>query len=170
MPAEDWVELGRLGAPQGLAGWMRIQSFTDPPEGVFDYPEWWVRAPGTAAAPQRRSVLEHRPQGRTWVVRLAGIESREAAELLTGASVSVERSALPALGEREHYLGDLVGCRVRNLEGVDLGQVTHFVQAPANPVMAVVGERERLVPATREHLRAVDRGARTILVDWPEDF
>jgi 16S rRNA processing protein RimM len=162
-----WVELGRLGAPQGLHGWMRIQSFASPPEALFDYPEWRVRGGG---APTLRRAAESRVQGRAWLVRLEGIESRDAAQALTGAVVEIERSQLPKLGEHEYYQGDLIGCRVSNLEGVELGTVTHFVEAPAHPVMALAGTRQRLVPATREHLRSVDLAAKTIMVDWPEDF
>ena len=162
-----WVELGRLGAPQGLHGWMRVQSFASPPESLFGYAEWRVRGSG---APAMRRAAETRVQGRDWLVRLEGIESRDAAQALTGAVVEIERSQLPQLGEREFYQDDLIGCRVRNLEGAELGTVTHFVAAPAHPVMAVAGARERLVPATREHLRAVDLSAKTITVDWPEDF
>jgi 16S rRNA processing protein RimM len=151
---------------------MRVQSFADPPEGLFDYPRWRIVGSGRVASgpPDIRAPVESRLQGRGWLVRLEGVETREAAEVLTGAMIEIERSLLPKLGRREHYQSDLVGCRVTNLEGIELGTVTHFVDAPAHPVMAVGGVRERLVPATPVHLRAVDVEARSILVDWPEDF
>jgi ribosomal 30S subunit maturation factor RimM len=41
---------------------------------------------------------------------------------------------------------------------------------PANPVMVVDGERERWLPLTDQHLRRIDPVAKTIWVDWPEDF
>lgn len=164
---DDWVELGRLGAPQGLKGWMRIQSFTDPPDGLLEYPSWRIRSAGGA---ELRRLAEARLQGRGWLVRLEGVETREAAEALTGSTVEIERTQLPALGEREYYQSDLVGCRVTNVDGIELGVVSHFIEAPAHPVMAVVGTRERLIPATPGHLRRVDLNAKALLVDWPEDF
>ena len=55
----EWVELGRLGRPKGLKGWLHLESWTEPPEGLFDYPTWHLRN----AAGQRRSceVAEARP-------------------------------------------------------------------------------------------------------------
>jgi len=146
---------------------MRIQSFTDPPESLFDYPRWRLRGGGRE---EFRPLAEARVQGRGWLVRLEGVETREAAEALTGAAIEIERTQLPALGEREYYQSDLIGCRVTNVEGIELGVVSHFVAAPAHPVMAVLGTRERLIPATAGHLRRVDLAARALVVDWPEDF
>jgi ribosomal 30S subunit maturation factor RimM len=51
-----------------------------------------------------------------------------------------------------------------------LGAVDHFVDTPGNAVMVIKGEREYLVPVTREHLRSVDKAARALIVDWPADF
>jgi 16S rRNA processing protein RimM len=67
-------------------------------------------------------------------------------------------------------LYDLVGFEVRNLESALLGVVDHFIDTPGNAVMIIKGEREYLVPVTREHLRSVDKMARAVVVDWPEDF
>jgi 16S rRNA processing protein RimM len=164
---EKWVELGRLGAPQGLKGWLRIQSFTDPPDRLFEYRDWRVCRRG---AEERRIVAQSRARGRGWLVKLEGVDTREAAQELAGATVEVERSRLPPLGEREHYRADLVGCLVRNLEGAELGRVSHFMDAPAGALMVVTGERERWLPATPKHIRSVDGATKTIVVDWPADF
>ena len=84
--------------------------------------------------------------------------------------ILVEHEVLPPTEGREHYRDDLVGFEVKNLEGVVLGVVDHFIDTPGNTVMVIQGERERLVPMTREHLRSVDKDARSLVVDWPEDF
>jgi 16S rRNA processing protein RimM len=164
---DQWVELGRIGAPQGLKGWLRIQSFTDPPERLFEYRDWRLRGAGVA---EHRTVAESRAQGRGWLVKLAGVDTRDSAQALAGAMVQVARSRLPALGAREHYRADLIGCLVRNLEGVELGRVSHFMDAPAGALMVVTGQRERWLPATPQHIRSVDDAAKTIVVDWPADF
>ena len=38
-----WIELGRLGAPYGLKGWIHVESHTDPPQGLLEYREWVLR-------------------------------------------------------------------------------------------------------------------------------
>ena len=43
MTAVEWVELGRLGAPYGIKGWLHVESYTEPPEKLLDYPVWTLR-------------------------------------------------------------------------------------------------------------------------------
>jgi 16S rRNA processing protein RimM len=96
------------------------------------------------------------------------VDNRAAAEALRGASIGVTRDALPPPGERQFYQVDLIGLAVRNLEGVELGTVLHFMDTPGNAVMVVGGEREQYwLPATPRHLRSVDLTAGQIVVDWP---
>jgi 16S rRNA processing protein RimM len=163
-----FVEVGRIGRPFGVKGWLHVESWCEPPEQLFAYVPWQlVRADGVRRPCE---VAEGRRQGDALVVRLEGVDSREAAAALTGAVLEVERSHLPAPDAGTYYQVDLVGCRVVNEEGVLLGVVDHFVDAPAGAVMVVRGEREHWVPCVKPHLRSVDLAARELRVDWPADF
>ncbi|HTY93629.1 MAG TPA: ribosome maturation factor RimM [Steroidobacteraceae bacterium] len=163
----EWVELGRIGSPYGVLGWMHVQSYTDPQERVLDYPVWGLRAgPGPRTGYR---VLEGRVQGRGLVVRLEGISDRDAAAGLRGALIEVRRSELPAPGEREYYRGDLLGFAVRNLAGVELGRLDHFVEGPTGAMMVVAGTDEHWIPAVPQYLRKVDLAGRVLSVDWPSD-
>jgi 16S rRNA processing protein RimM len=164
------IELGRVGAPFGIKGWVHIESHTDPPRRLLGYPEWVLRlANGERLA---RRVLEGRPHAEALVAHLEGVDDRGAAAALTGAVIEVDRAVLPQLPEREYYRADLLGLRVRNLEGAELGMVSHFVEAPAGAVMVAreAGGREHWVPAAPPHLRRVDLAAGEILVDWPAEL
>ena len=158
------VEVGRLGAAHGVRGWLRVQSFTDPPQRLFEWQRWRLQS-GTEV-----NVLESRPQGNGWIARLEGIEDRDAAGRLSGQLVLVDRGELPATTAREYYRADLVGFEARNVEDVLLGVVDHFIDTPGNAVMVIRGTREYLVPMSAQHLRSVDQQARRLIVDWPEDF
>jgi len=166
MATKDSLELGRIGAPYGIKGWVHVQSFTNPPERLLKYRSWSLSARGEASA---HTVVEGRLQGNGVVARLEGIEDRDKAALLQGSIISVARSALPKLRKREFYQADLIGLSVANLEGAALGEVSHFVETPGGDVMVVRGEagREHWVPATKEHLSKVDLAAGTVVVDWP---
>jgi 16S rRNA processing protein RimM len=100
---------------------------------------------------------------------LEGVEDRDAAAALRGAVIEVERAKLPPPGKRQYYQADLVGLAVENLEGVQLGQVAQFVEAPTGSVMVVkdAAGREHWVLATPQYLRKVEIDAGRILVDWP---
>lgn len=163
----EWVELGRIGSPYGVLGWMHVQSFTDPPEGVLAYRNWGLRQ--GSGAQTSYQLVEGRIQGRGLVARLEGVTDRDAAALLRGALIEVRRSALPPPGKGEYYQADLVGFAVRNLEGVGLGKLDHFVDGAASAMMVVVGTEEYWIPATPQHLRKVDLDGRSLSVDWPAD-
>jgi 16S rRNA processing protein RimM len=161
-----------LGAAHGVRGWLRVQSYTDPPQRLFEWPSWQLQSPGDAAGGVTREVklLEARQQGNGWIVRLDGIEERNAASRLTGQMILVGKELLGPAREREHYRDDLLGFEAKNLDGVLLGVVDHFVDTPGNAVMVIKGVREHWVPVTSQHLRSIDKDARAVVVDWPEDF
>ncbi len=157
-----------MGAAHGVRGWLRVQSFTDPPQRLFEWRSWLLQAEGGAT--REMKLLEARPQGNGWIARLEGIDERDAAGRLAGSLVLVERTEFAPAGAREHYREDLLGFEVKNLEGVLLGVVDHFIDTPGNAVMVIRGAREYLVPVTAQHLRKVDVEHRGLIVDWPEDF
>jgi 16S rRNA processing protein RimM len=165
MAQKDSLELGRIGAPYGIKGWVHVQSFTDPPERLLKYRSWSLNA-------ATHKVVEARPHGSNLVARLEGIEDRDRAALLQGLIISVPRSEMPKLREREFYQADLIGLSVANLEGAALGAVSHFAETAGGDVMVVRNEsgREHWVPATKEHLTKVDMAAGQVVVDWPAAF
>jgi 16S rRNA processing protein RimM len=166
------IVLGRLAAPWGVKGWIKPESFTDPPTGIFEYPVWHLSRPARGHEPagwDEVRILEGRPHGngRTIVVSLPGVTDPESARLWTGREIAVPRAALPSPPAGQYYWADLEGCRVETLDGVPLGTVDGFMDMPANAVMVVRdGKRERWLPAVPQHLKRVDLEARRIVVDW----
>ena len=173
-----WVELGCIGAPFGLAGWVHVTPYTDPPEALLKYRDWRLRS--ATGAEMQVAVAEARAHGARLVARLTNVEDRDAAAKLAGAVIEVEREALPALRARQFYRADLLGLEVRNTEGRVLGTVAYFVDAPAGTVMVVQerqGEgprggavREHWVLADPTHLLQVDLTAGRVRVDWPAEL
>jgi 16S rRNA processing protein RimM len=162
----DVVVLGRVGAPFGVRGWVKVSSYTDPVEGIADYPAWTLVQGGAARTVE---VLDSKLAGRGVAVQLAGIETIEAARALTGAEIQVDRAVLPPVEAGEFYLHDLLGLQAVNREGQSLGQVDSFLELPAHPVVVLRGERERLVPLVPERIVEVDLEARRITLDWHVD-
>jgi len=160
------VILGRIGAPHGLLGWVKVQSFTEPLEAIVGYGPWQV---ARGASLGHRAVLDWKRAGAGLAVRLEGVESREAAQALTGAEVRVERSALPEPGPGEVYWHDLMGLDAFSPAGVPLGRVSGILELPAHPVLVLRGERERLVPLVPERLVQVDLESGRMTLDWHPD-
>ena len=165
------VVLGRLAAPWGVKGWIKVDSYTDPPLAILGHRRWHVARPqGGWDVVQ---VLGGRAHGtkRAVLVEIEGVASPEAARAWVQRDVALPRGELPAPAPGEYYWDDLLGCRVATLEGVQLGVASHFHEFPAGPVLAVRdGVRERWLPLVAPHLRSVDLEARRIVVDWDPEL
>lgn len=164
--ADGYLTLGQIAGAHGVRGFVKVNSFTDPPEALLESPVWTlVRADGRRTEVEVLEGSAYRGQLR---IALSTIEDRNAAESLAGCWVQVQRDQLPEPGEREHYRDDLVDYEVRNLEDADLGRLSHFVDLPSGAVMVVRGKSEYWIPAGPSHLRKVEHETRRLTVDWPE--
>lgn len=171
--AQDRVILGRVQGLFGVRGWLKLYSYTSPPENILAYSHWELH---NGIQWQRMRVADGRRQGKGLVAQLAGeddtpISDRESAARWLDADVAVLRSELPPLAADEYYGAELLGLRVITAGDEDMGTVSGFIDTGANPVMAVHGERERLIPFIRDlFILEVDRDAGLIKVDWDPDF
>jgi 16S rRNA processing protein RimM len=157
------IQLGFVGAPYGVRGWIKLRSHTDPPERLLDHRLLRI---GQGSVWQSYRIESSGRSGGALTVKLAGVEDRDQAQALRGAQVCVPRSELPPRDDKDFYRADLIGCEVVNLEGIGLGSVRHFVETPAQVLMVVRGDKEFWIPAVPQHLRRVDLQARRVVVDW----
>jgi 16S rRNA processing protein RimM len=102
-----------------------------------------------------------------FLLRLAGVSTREGAASLTGRKLWLPRATLPPLGAGEFYVEDLVGCLVEDREGRSLGVVRGVFWNGGHDVMVIGGgdEAERLLPAVPEYIVALDRSTKRVVVD-----
>jgi len=157
------IQLGFVGAPFGVRGWVKLRSHTDPPERLLDHRRLVLRQ---GSVRQNYRIEASGRSGGALTVKLTGVEDRDQAQALRGAQVCVPRSELPQRDDRDFYRADLVGCEVVNLDGVELGIVQHFMETPAQVLMVVRGAQEIWIPAVPRHVRRVDLQARRVVVDW----
>lgn len=157
------IQLGFVGAPFGVRGWIKIRSHTDPPERLLEYRSLRI---GLGSVWQKYAIEASGRSGGALTVKLAGVEDRDQAQALRGAQVCVPRSDLPPRDDKDFYRADLIGCEVVNLEGIGLGRVRHFIETPTQVLMVVRGSQEFWIPAVPQHLRRVDLQARRVVVDW----
>ena len=159
--------MGRISAPYGIKGWVRIQPNTAAPRNLLSYRSWWVGSDGDW---REAAVAEAKVHDRAVVARLEGCGDRDAAAALRGKWVAVPRAALPAARDGEYYWADLIGLRVANTAGQELGRVAGMLQTGANDVLVVAGERERLIPFIAEVIREVDPAGGFVRVEWGADY
>lgn len=157
------IQLGIVGAPFGVRGWVKLRSHTDPPERLLDHRILHLGRNGSFA---EFRVEERGRSGGALTAKFAGVADRDQAAALRGLEVAVPRAVLPPREANEFYRSDLIGCEVVNLQGAKLGVLQNFVETPAQALMVVRGAKEYWVPAEPKHLRKVDLKTRTVLVDW----
>jgi 16S rRNA processing protein RimM len=129
--------------------------------------DWFAFAPGALLelAGEPRRIATRRGDDARPILRLDGVESREAAEALRGEVLALEAAALPEPEPDAFYVFDLVGCEVRS-GGARIGVVRDVLERPANDVLVVDrGTEELLVPFIREAVPAVDVEGRRVEID-----
>ncbi len=164
MAAAPRLVVGRISGVHGVAGWLRVHSYTRPPAEILDYSTWYLDQDGRCT---ESHVRQGREQSKGIVALLSGCENRTVAESWIGAEITIERAQLAALDDHEYYWTDLIGCRVCTVQGEVLGDVTRLMETGGHDVLVVNGQRERLIPFVPDvYIRAVDIADRCITVDW----
>lgn len=166
--------MGRISAPFGIKGWIKVQPYGGASGSLTNYATWWLDG---AAGWQQYTVEQSQVQGPDVIAKLAGCGDRDAAAGFKGRIVAVPREDFPPAQEGEFYWADLVGLSVRNKEGLDFGVVSSMLETGANAVMVVRQEGvdggvegERLIPFIAEVVKRVDIAAGLIEVDWGADY
>ena len=163
----DKICVGHITGVQGLKGWVRVFSNTNPRENIVNYSPWMLKS-GEAI---KTLDVHGRLQGRLVLAKFAGIETREEAAGFIGDKIYIWPEQLPELGQDEYYWSDLIGMEVESIQAEALGRVADMLETGANDVMVIKGDRERLIPFVLDDIvREVDLKRRSIIVDWPPDY
>lgn len=113
-------------------------------------------------APEPMRIDRIEAGGRTLVVYLAGISTREAAEGVAGRYLEMPPHELP---DGAYYWDDLVGLEVRDPRGAVIGELVEIFRAGENEVYRIVGPAgERLVPALKSVVLEIDLATRRMTV------
>ena len=168
------IVLGRVSAPYGIQGWVKVHVFGSDPLALTGLPQWWLGDdPDSSESWQAAAVRDSREQGGTLLALLEGVADRTAALRLKGKYVGAPREVQPPPAQDEFYWGDLVGLAVFNESGEKLGEVSGLIESAAHDVLVVRDDQrgvERLMPFVAAVIRRVDMVGRTIRVAWGADW
>lgn len=167
MKSDDWVVMGRIAAPFGVKGWVKVQPYCENHETLMDHARWRI---GRNDGGRDLAVIAVKPHGAALIAQFAGVNDRDAASALRGLEVSLPRQVLPPAEEGAFYWTDLIGLRVTNREGIQLGHVASLIESGAHDVLVVKGRREHLIPFVAPIVGDVDLEGGSIEVDWGEDY
>jgi 16S rRNA processing protein RimM len=165
----DLVIMGRVVAPYGVLGWLKIHPDTQEFEGLLEYKTWWI---GKDNDWRELAAMNAKIHNDVLVVKLQGIDDRDAAVACKGKQIAVPRALLPKLENEEYYWSDLIGLSVKNLQAVDFGKISDVFATGANDVVVAKSDsgQERLIPYIAQNILEVNMVEKTMLVDWDADF
>ena len=172
------ISIATIVGVYGIKGWVKIRINVEDPASLTSLsPQQLTDSRGKRV--RSVDITTVRSQGKGFIAKLAGVDDRNAAELLRGHSIQIPESSLPSLNEGEFYWRDLIGCRVElsvENESLSLGCVDHLIETGANDVLVVrptedsVDDRERLIPWLEDDvIVAVDIESQRISVRWHPD-
>lgn len=172
------VNVGRITAVYGIKGWVKVHSYTDPQENLFEYHPWFLK---TRHGVKQIEIDDARPHGDAFVAHIVGVDDRDLAAQYTAADIAIERDLLPELDEGDYYWSQLEGLvvftRFNGGERQRLGKISKLMETGANDVLVVTGDaqsidkRERLIPyVPGQFVLSVDLEVGEMLVDWDPEF
>lgn len=161
---EEWLEIGKIVAPQGLDGEVRVYPNSDFPERFVEPGRRWLLCPG-GKEPQPIELLGGRyVEGKgIYVIEVAGVEDRNSAEALRGCLLMVPESDRPILAEDEYHVLDLIGLEVFVQEsGESVGTVVDVIAA-GNDLLQV---KLHPLPVDGKEQITNDKGQKTVLIPF----
>jgi 16S rRNA processing protein RimM len=163
-PRAQRICVAQIGAPHGVRGEVKLWPFTQDPESVRDYGPLETEDGAT-----RFEIEALRPAKDHLVVRLKGVNDRNAAERLTNTKLFVARERLPETqADDEFYHADLIGLAVVDSTGNALGSVAAIHNFGAGDLVEVKptqGNKTVLLPFMEATVPVVDIAGRRIVVD-----
>ena len=123
------ILVGKIVAPQGIRGEVRVQTFTEKPSDFKDLAVFGDKIPAGAV-----HFVRVVPNANVVIVRVDGTNDRNAAETLRGTALYINRDDLPAPRDGEYYQADLIGMTVVR-GGLELGRVACFQNFGAGDIM-----------------------------------
>lgn len=173
----QWLKLGRISGVHGVRGWVKVESYAQPPENIVRYQPWRLQLLDNV---QDVLALDAKVSGKALVVKLEGIDDRDQALALRQHTILIDAQQLPELEQGQYYWHQLEGLQVvSQFEGTTyhLGKVDKLLETGANDVLVVIADdnsidaRERLIPyLPNQVVSQVDLATGIITVDWDPSF
>lgn len=141
---KEIFEIGIVTGVHGIKGDLKVFPYTSDPENLSIQRFFLING-------KKKEVRNARMQGKFLIVKLDGIDTREAAIEMKGVVLSIPRENAAPLPDGIYYMEDLLGCSVYEKD-VLLGVLDDIIETGANDVYSVIDVkgREILIPAIKE--------------------
>ncbi|QGY40078.1 16S rRNA processing protein RimM [Pseudodesulfovibrio cashew] len=168
MKRTGFIEVGGVARPHGIRGEFCIKSYADSPSLFGRVSTVFLQRDG--GRPEPLAVESWREHKGMVLLKCKGVNDRDRVDELRGMAVLIREDDLPEPDEGEHYIVDMLGCRVRLDDGTDVGVLETFYENPGQDTWVIVADdgKEILLPAVPEFVLDVDLDEEVIVIDPPE--
>lgn len=157
------ILIGKIVNAVGLKGEVKVYCYTDRKECFEELDAVWLDQ-------ELREIQRVRYQGNVVILKLRGIEDRNASETQRNKGVYIGEADLKELPEDTYYVRDLIGMRVEREDGTLLGELTDVIQNSAQDLYEIKLEdgKKALLPVVKEFVLSVDLSEKVIKVKPPQ--
>ena len=161
MDRQGFVEIGLFIGPHGIKGEVKVKSFTEIPENLFVYEEFFLV---NQTKPIKLKLVRKVKQNLICIVE--DIKTRNEAEKFKNLTLYVKRDNLPLLNDDEFYQRDLLNFDVYNLERHNLGFVTSFNDFGGGLLVEVEKNKKRFyLPIGKPFLKDINYKDKEVILN-----
>jgi 16S rRNA processing protein RimM len=161
LDSQGFVEIGLFIGPHGIKGEVKVKSFTEIPENLFVYEEFFL---GNQTKPIKLKLVRKIKQNLICIVE--DIKTRNEAEKFKNLILYVRRDNLPLLKDDEFYQRDLLDFQVYNLERHNLGFVTSFNDFGGGLLVEVEKNKKRFyLPIGKPFLKDINYKDKEVILN-----
>ena len=160
---DEFILVASVGKPVGLKGWAKVNSFTRPPENLFNFKNFFLEVDGDK---ENINIDKFSKSGKNYILKVESLDSIEEIERLKNKEIFIKSEDLPKLKENEFYWKDLIGMEVRQIDGTFIGVVVEIIETGSDDVLVVEkNNKKELIPFNfGEIIKEVSDNS--IIVDW----
>ncbi len=158
------IIIGKFASTHGLKGHIKVIPCS---ENIVAYKELYVLKGNDFELLDIESfkTLTHNKA----LLKLIGYDSIESVAHLVNRDIYISRSSLPDLNDGSYYWSDLVGLKVKGLEGNEIGEIDHLFETGSNDVILIKNKagKEILIPYLKNDVVIeVNVSENYMIIDW----
>ena len=165
MSNTDLLEVGCFVGVHGIKGQVKLKSYTEIPESIFDYKDIFLENNNKIIMKLVGKIKQN------LICKIENVETRNDAENYRGLKLFVKRDELPKIKENEYYHRDLIGFKVYNKNRESFGEIISFNDFGAGLLIEVKrGNKTFYLPMGNNFLDMIDYKQKEVILNLEISF
>lgn len=169
------IPIGKIGAPFGIKGWVKVISYTEKSQDIFKYQPWIFKINDIY---EKYYVTSWKTYQKKFIAKIEVINNRCTASAITNLNVMLFKTQLSKLKNNEYYLHEIIGLQVFNTKNFNLGKVVSFLRSSCHDILVIRSQKknnlrfkEYLIPFVYDvFIKKIDKNSKIVRVNWNSNF